>query len=312
MAEIIRGLSNDVYHHGEEYSDYISSSQLKNYLKSPKAYKYALLNPEEEKNENLEFGSLFHSCVEAWVKGLQDEWLSSMAVFNTPINEKTGLPYGLTTKAYAEAYAKFLTENEGKQIASKDVLDKVCKMVSSLFYQCGETSVQIQKLAKWSKEIETSYFFETEEGTKLKIRPDLLTNGKLIDWKTCSCDLDEDSIVKQIVKYRYDVSVAMYQWVLHEITGVWYKPYLVFVSKSEPYEAVMVDMSLWCYNYEPELDFVAMNVGALEFKRLLNLHTECMKKNEWPGVESLLPDNEGIRVLQPPVPVWLGRKYLEV
>lgn len=313
MGLIIRGLSNDAYHHAEEYRDYVSSSQLKHYLKSPKAFRYAMLHPDEEaSNENLEFGSLFHSAMEAWMRGIQDEWLSSLAVFDPPLNEKTGQPYGATTKAYSEAYGKFLTENSGKTIATAAVRDKVCDMVTSLFEKCGETSEQVKKLAKWSRELETSYFFETEEGTKLKVRPDLLTGTKLIDWKTCSCILDEESIVRQIVKYRYDVSLAMYQWVLHQMTGTWYQPYLVFVSKVEPCEAVMVDMSLWCYNHYGDEDIVIPCIGALEFQRLLDLHTECIKKEEWPGVECLLKESEGVKVMKPEPPVWFGKRLFGI
>lgn len=307
----MRGLSNEEYHNGERYSDYISSTQLKHYLKSPKVFKYAMLHPEEERNDNLEFGSLFHSGMEAWIKGQQNEWFDSLAVFEPPVNEKTGQPYGSTTKAYGEAYVNFLEQNQGKTIVTAAMKDQVCSMLSSLFYQCGATSVQVQKLAKWAKEIETSYFLETEEGIKLKVRPDLLTGTKLIDWKTCSCDLDDSSIIRQIVKYRYDISLAMYQWVLHEITGIWYVPYLVFVSKAEPYESVMVDLSLWCYRHEEEIDYVAMGVGAVEFKRLLDLHTECTKRGEWPGVESLLKEEGGFRIMKPEPPGWVQRMYFE-
>lgn len=311
MNEVIRGLSNEEYHHGEQYADYISSTQLKHYLKSPKAYRHALLNPEEEKSEALEFGSLFHSAIEAMIREIPDEWESSLAVFEPPVNEKTGQPYGSATKAYSEAYAKFLEDSKGKTVVTQSAKDRVCRMTRSMFFECRETSEQIKKLAKWAKEIETSYFYETEDGIKLKIRPDLLTNGKLIDWKSCSCDLDEDSIIKQIINYRYDVSLSMYQWVLHEITKVWYQPYLVFVNKAEPYETVMVDMSLWCFSYDKEFDIVSTGVGAIEFKRLLELHTECNKNNEWPGVECNITPIDGAKVLKPDVPYWFGKRYFE-
>lgn len=316
MAEIIRGLSNEAYHHGKEYADFISSSQLKHYLKSPKAFKYAMEHPEEEKNDNLEFGSLFHSCMETVVTAFKnrdlksiERWAEGLAVFEPPVNEKTGQPYGSATKAYTEAYANFLAENQGKTVVTPSAREQAEAMATSLFDKCGETSTQVRKLAKWAKEIETSFFYETEEGIKLKIRPDLLTNGKLVDWKTCSCDLDEDSITRQIVKYRYDVSLAMYQWVLYKITGKWYAPYLVFVNKSEPYDSVMVDMSLWCYREEKDIEFTAIGVGAMEFKRLLDMHTKCIKNNEWPGIESTLTEENGTKVMKPEVPMYLSRKY---
>ena len=319
MVEKIRGLSNADYHFGEKYKNYISSSQLKHYLKSPKAFKYQMEHPEEERNDNLEFGSLFHSGMEAVVSSLKnqekdlssiDRWVESLAVFEPPVNEKTRLPYGSTSKAYSEAYANFLVENQGKTVATSSARDQAEAMIRSLFDKCGETSMQVRKLAKWAKEIETSYFYETEEGIGLKVRPDLLTNGKLVDWKTCSLEsLDEDSIVRQIVKYRYDISLAMYQWVLHEITGKWYGPYLVFVSKTEPFDSIMVNMSHWCYKEDKETEYVSMGVGALEFKRLLNLHTECVKKGEWPGIECLLKEDGNVKILKPDIPIYLGRKY---
>lgn len=305
MGEIVRGLSNDEYHHGEKWAEHVSSTQLKKYLKSPKAFRHSLLHPEEESKDYLEFGSLFHSGMEACVRGRRDEWLGGLAVFEPPVNEKTGQPYGPLTKAYKEAYEEFLKEHEGSRVVTPSERDQLWGMLTSLFEGCGETSEQVAKLAKWAKEVETSYFLETEEGVKLKVRPDLLTGLKLIDWKTCSCDLDEESIVRQIVKYRYDVSLAMYQWVLHEMTGTWYHPYLVFVGKSEPYEAVMVDMSLWCYQqYE---DMIVPCVGALTFQRLLGIHTECLRKQEWPGVESYLKEYEKVKVMRPEPPGWFGR-----
>lgn len=315
---VIHGLSNEAYHHEAPYSEYLSSSQLKLYLKSPKAAKFALDNPEEEKSDALRFGSLFHDlmacCAEHYGNGTEaiGQWLSGIAVFDPPKNEKTGLPYGSTTKAYSTAFEAFLQANEGKTIATNEELSLVQKMCQSLMLDSGATSEQVRKLLKWAKATEVSYFYETEDGIKLKVRPDLLTNGKIVDWKTCSLDsLDEDSIARQIIKYRYDVSLSMYQYVLHEIEGKWYTPILIFVQKSEPFDAVMCDISEWCYQYFPDEDFVKPGVGAMEFKKLLDLHTECVKNNEWPGAENSIEADGNTRIMKPAVPYWLGAKYFE-
>lgn len=317
MENIIHSLSNEDYHHSPPYNEYLSSSQLKWYMKSPRYFKYMLDNPQEQ-TDAMRFGSLFHDLMASMALHYENgteaiaRWLDNIAIFEPPVNEKTGQPYGATTKAYKEAYDKFLQANSGKLIASNDDLSQVNHMASALIIDCGATSEQVRKLLKWAKAVEVSYFYETDDGIKLKVRPDLLTRDKLIDWKTCALDsLDEESIARQIIKYRYDVSLSMYQYVLHEITGKWYKPYLVFITKSAPYDAVIVDISEWCYRYEPEIDFTSIGVGAMEFKRLLDLHTQCVKNNEWPGAESALPE-ENNAIMKPEVPYYFGKKYFEI
>lgn len=313
MEQIIHGLSNEAYHHEAPYSEYLSSSQLKVYSRSPKAAKFALDNPCEEKSDALRFGSLFHDCMAALAEGASMcEVLDAIPVFEPPINKNTGNPYGATSNPYKEAYQTFTESLNGVLASTKEGKELVSAMLNSLLYGSGATSEQVRKLLKWAKATEVSYFYETEDGIKLKVRPDLLTNGKIVDWKTCSLDsLDEDSIARQIIKYRYDVSLSMYQYVLHEIEGKWYTPILIFVQKSEPFDAVMCDISEWCYQYFPDEDFVKPGVGAMEFKKLLDLHTECVKNNEWPGAENSIEADGNTRIMKPAVPYWLGAKYFE-
>jgi hypothetical protein len=316
MENVIHGLSNEAYHHEKPYSDYLSSSQLKLYLKSPKAAKFALDNPFEEKSDALRFGSLFHDLMACMAEhnGEWDaviDWRFNYAVFEPPLNPK-GQPFGKTTKAYLEAYANFEKENADLIIATQEELNLAYDMCHSLWCKSGATSEQVRKLLKWAKATEVSYFYETEDGLKLKVRPDLLTTNKIVDWKTCSLDsLDEDSIARQIIKYRYDVSLAMYQWIIFQIEKKWYTPILVFVQKSEPFDAVMCDISEWCYQYFPDEDFVKPGVGALEFKKLLDLHTECVKNNEWPGAENTIEADGNTRIMKPAVPYWYAMKYFE-
>lgn len=318
MENVIHGLSNEQYHHGEEERQYLSSSQLKWYLRSPKFFKHNIDNPTEDKSDALRLGSLFHdlmaSCAEHYDKDTAaiQTWLDGIAVFTPPVNGKTGQPYGSTTKAYKEAYETFLQANEGKTIASQEEVDTVLKMNQSLLIDCGATSEQVCKLLKWAKATEVSYFYETEDGLKLKVRPDLLTTNKIVDWKTTALDsLDEDSIAKAIIKYGYHISLSMYQVVLHEIEGKWYTPILVFVQKQEPFDAVMCDISEWCYQYFPDEDFVKPGVGALEFRKLLDLHTGCVKNNEWPGAENTIEADGNTRIMKPAIPYWYAMKYFE-
>lgn len=311
---VIHGLSNEQYHHGEEERQYLSSSLLKKYLISPKCYKHFIDNPTEEKSDALRFGSLFHMAMEKFQQyGTIDAFYDCVAIFTPPKNDKTGQPYGTTTKAYAEAYNQFLADNQGKEIATLEEVQLIDDMVGTLVRPSvgGATATQVLKLLKWGKP-EVSFFYETEDGIKLKVRPDLLTRKKIIDWKTTtSDDLTEEAINRTILKYGYHISAAMYQYVVHEITGKWLDFILVLVSKVAPHDCVMVDMCNYSYRYYPEVDMVSMGPGAMEFKKLLDLHIKCTKENHWPGAEQAIPDNNGVRILEIQPPRYYSNRFIE-
>lgn len=310
----IYGLSNEQYHFGEEERHYLSSSLLKKYLISPKAYKHAIDNPQGEKSDALRFGSLFHdlmaSCAEHYDNGplAITEWLRGIAVFEPPVNESRGTPYTPASKPYKEAYEAFLTANEGKTIASQDEVDTATDMAMSLIGDSGATSEQVRKLLKWGKP-EVSHFIEYE-GCRFKWRPDLETRRKIVDWKTVSTDdLSEESINRIILKYGYHISAAFYQFFEHERTGVWKQFILVLVSKVPPYDCVMIDMENYCFSHNPLSGDVKAYAGAMEFMELLQKHIQCVEQNEWPGAESSIPIDKGVRILKIKPPKYYTSRY---
>ena len=244
------------------------------------------------------------SCAEHYDNGTAAiaEWLRGIAVFKPPVNEKTGQPYGNTTKRYATDYEAFLQANECKTIASQEEVDTVLKMNQSLLIGCGATSEQVCKLLKWGKP-EVSHFIEYE-GCKFKWRPDLETRRKIVDWKTVATDdLSERSINAQIAKFGYDISAAFYLFMEHERTGQWKQFYWVFVSKQPPYDAVLVDASEWTYKHEDGI--VLPQVGAIKMKALLDLHIKCTREQSWPGAEIFIPQSDnGMRIMCPTPPAW--------
>lgn len=307
IEPVIYGLKNEDYHNSPPYSEYLSSSDLKFYLKSPKAAKFALDNPCEEKSDALRFGSLFHLAMETFQQfGTIDAFYDCVAIFTPPKNDKTGQPYGTTTKAYAEAYKQFLADNQGKEIATLEEVRLIDDMVGTLVRPSvgGATARQVLKLLRWGNP-EVSHFVEYE-GLKFKFRPDLETPKKIIDYKTIATDdLSERSINAQIAKYGYDVSAAFYLFMEHLQTGKWKRFYWIFVSKVPPHDAIMVDASKWTYDYDPETDIVMPQVGAIKFKALLDLHIQCSRKNEYPGSEIFIPQaDNGLRIMCPTPPPW--------
>lgn len=307
----VYGLSNEQYHFGEEERQYLSSSLLKKYLISPRAYKHAIGNPEEERSDALRFGSLFHDCMAALAEGSSIcEVLDAIVVFEPPINESRGTPYTPTSKPYKDAYAQFIEATKGSLVASKEEKELVSGMLASLLDCSGSTSEQVRKLLRWGKP-EVSHFIEYE-GCKFKWRPDLETRRKIVDWKTVSTDdLSEESINRIILKYGYHISAAFYQFFCHEQTGIWKQFILVLVSKVEPYDCVMVDMANYGYRYYPEADMVGIGPGAMEFKKLLDLHIKCTKENEWPGAETFIQSDNGVRMLEIQPPRYYANRFIE-
>lgn len=306
----IYGLSNEDYHNSEPYRQYLSSSQLKKYLISPKAFKHSLDNPEEAKSDALRFGSLFHDLMASYTDHNDNEfaaikqWEQGMAIFEPPINKSTNKPYGATTNLYKEVYAAFLQANAGKLVVSREEADLAYNMGNSLLRDSGSTSEQVRKLLRWGKP-EVSHFVEYE-GCKFKFRPDLETRKKIVDWKTVSTDdLSERSINSIIAKFGYDISAAFYLFMEHERTGQWKQFYWVFISKVAPYDAIMVDASKWTYEYDAESDIVYPQVGAIKMKALLDLHIKCTRNGEWPGSEIFIPQSDnGLRIMCPTPPPW--------
>ena len=310
MSDVFYNIPNEQYHHGEGFEEYLSSTQLKGYAVSPKFARFMLDNPQVQ-TAAMHFGSLFHDCMSAIAIGkTPEEALDTIVTFEPPVNEKTGQPYGATTKAYKEAYEAFCATRPEVKPTTKEEKETVAKMLHSLLNDCGATSEQVRKLLKWG-DPEVSILYETEDGIKVKARPDLLTRGKIIDWKTTTLDdLTEESINRTILRYGYHISAAMYQWVAKQVLGEWKDFYLVFVQKQEPYDCIMVNMVNYGYRYMPDIDMVIPGPGAMEFKRLLDLHTKCVNANEWPGAETFIPGDK-YRIMEIMPPRYITNKYLD-
>lgn len=311
MKDTIYGLSNEDYHNSPPYSDFLSSSDLKLYLRSPKHYKYIQDHPQPQ-TDAQRFGSLFHDLMAhfAEVKGeitpslVQEVIDYNTVVFVPPVNARTGNPYGVGTQAFNKALEEYKEKYLTATILSFQEQELLRGMLQSILFDCGSTSEQVRKLLKWGKP-EVSHFIEYE-GCKFKWRPDLETKRKIIDWKTVvTDDLSERSLNNIIARYGYDLSAAHYLFFEHERTGVWKTFYWLFVSKNPPYDAVLADASEWTYKYDPETDIVSPQVGAIKFKRLLDLHIKCEKENHYPGAEINIPeDGFGKRIMLPTPPPW--------
>ena len=307
IEPIIRNLSNEDYHRGEGYDQYLSSSQLKDYLVSPKYAKYKKDHPEEFviSDDALEFGSMYHAYMESLHKyGDERDFITQYQVFDAPINDKTGKPYGRDTQKYITALELAKAANPDLVYVSADRIELVKKMVTELLNNCGETSKQVKTILKQG-ESEVSHFIEYE-GVKFKFRPDIETRKKIVDWKTTTLEsLHPGAIAKTITKFGYGISASFYQFFEHEQSGEWKDFYWVFQQKTPPYDAVMVSAANWAYHYNAEYDMVNVGPSAQVFQKLLAQYIDCVKKDEYLGAEIFIePGFRGRRIMQPDAPVY--------
>lgn len=154
IEDTIYNLPNDEYHKGERFKDFLSSTQIKDYMVSPKFARYKALHPEmfEISIEASEKGSLYHDAMESLVNtGTLDKWRNNLLVFEPPINPKTGCPYGRDTQKYQIALIEAKESNPGKTLTSTTDMQLVETMVYELLNNCRDTSKQIRQILKWGK-----------------------------------------------------------------------------------------------------------------------------------------------------------------
>ena len=302
---IIAGLPNEEYHYGKGYEQYLSSTQLKDFLVSPKYARYKHDHPEEFaiSDDALEFGSMYHAYMESVLKfGDDSEFKKHYHVFDAPVNEKTGKPYGCDTQKYIAALELAKAEHPELEFVSEERVEVTGRMVNELLNNCGETSKQVQTILKQGQS-EVSHFVEYE-GCKFKFRPDVETKRKIVDWKTTTIDsLHPNVIAKTITKFGYGISAAFYQFFEHEQSGVWKDFFWVFQQKKPPYDAVMVSASQWAYSYNKDIDMVSVGPSALIFKKLLDQYIECVKTGIYRGAEIYIePGFKGRRIMEVQAP----------
>jgi hypothetical protein len=292
LPHISFDMPNEQYHRGAWQKEFISSTTLKNFLVSPKFFKWSMTNPHQIGLAASQEGSLYHAMLESIGNtGSIDDIYKEFFVFYPPCNPKTGEPYGKATKAYTEAYNEQMEANCGKTPVSEEDIQKTYDMVTALLNNCGTTSEMVNFfLEKGTPEV--SFFLEYNGG-KFKFRSDIMSQSKIVDWKTITADdLHQDTIARQIAKMDYGFSAAFYQFFCHQITGVWKEFYWVFQQKSAPYDAVVVSADDWAYS----VDYTGALIkgpSAIEFENVLEQYLSCVRNNYFPGAECMVEPTVG-------------------
>lgn len=295
----IRNLDNEIYHNSDKYKDYWSSSNIKNYDKTPKEAHYQKFIAENNQTEAMRIGTLIHDFLESkhntGAKFPYNEFIP-------PINEKTGKEYGKTTKAYMQEF----------ELVKNPIIQSELSMLNNIYNSLinSDYSSYIIDLLT-SGVAETSFFVETKSGFKYKYRPDVLTDTAIFDYKSVNKkDFTIEGLHRKIVNLGYDVSASFYQWLEFERTGFW-KPFiLIWIMKEEPFDVLITDIS--GYAYKTVNNILIRNAGAVKMENLIKQHETCMSNDYFPGLANKFNKNkQGFRIPEMHAKDWHTGNYDE-
>lgn len=207
---------------------------LAEFHRDPRAFKAGFFN-DKEPTTAMEFGSALHAAL-LTPKEYEDKY----AIFNAPINPKTGEAFGQTTKAFKEARAEFDAENVGKTPISQSDADLVSKLIDEFWFHPVAPQV-LDGLVAAEQTIQgtLSSTGSADDAVDVKGRIDAYSSRSgLIDVKTTAA-LDDftgrDRFRYSLYDFKYIVQVSFYHRILVECYGAAFTPcWFIVFEKNEP------------------------------------------------------------------------------
>ena len=215
---------SEVYHgkSGGKSGKNLSSHLLTAFLKSARMYQ-KMISGEIEREDSKAFqdGRAAHCIVgEGW------EEFNEQFTCKSPINEKTGKPYGPLTKVFQE-----WVESQDKEVLTEGQWKLALKLGEAV---ARHPFVAQNKLFDRTNGVAEGVVRATMEGLPCQIRMDFL-NYKLpflVEFKTCG---NLTYFEQDAKRFRYPNQMAFYRSVFEAATGDRLPVILVGVEKVEPY-----------------------------------------------------------------------------
>lgn len=252
----------------------ISSSELKQMVKSPAHYKWWKENASDNDTPSLLFGRASHKYIlETY------DFDNEFAVCpNVDRRSKEG----------KEAYNKFLLDSEGKDVISEDTFEQIKAMRDALY-----ATPYAKKLLDGVHE-ESFFWTDESTGLKCKCRPDSYNEKYkvIVDYKTCD-DASTDKFMKKSIDLNYDLQAAYYIDGMKANTGDDYIFVFIAQEKKPPY-AVNILQANDSY----------IGSGRDMYKTMLDIYKDCSDSGNWYG---LMGADSSISELG--LPSWLRKMY---
>lgn len=237
---------------------------------NPKLARSGWYDRDRVESDEMRLGTQFHElCLQG-----EDVFLAGNALWEPPRNPKTGEAYGVTTKAYKEAFAEWEKENSGKRRYTAEDKKRLDRMMEAVANHKKAREMLFESGADNGSEVMFSGVFD-----------DLLLKGSIdryddrfgiIDLKTTACVADRSGYRKfryrTVPDYGYMEQIAFYQIAVREVCGAEdYPPgAIVAVETVEPFQVEVV------------LPVYAGASGARdEVYRWIDFYRNCVESGEW-------------------------------
>lgn len=260
-ASIAFDMSNDKYHSLPA----ISSSQLKEALRSPAHYFAKYLADDRERSEataNMQLGSAVHVL------------FLEPAIANSEL--ATAPECDRRTKVGKEAWAAFNEAAAGKIILTSDQMKDAEAMASSLR---AHPINQIVMEGKGYREA-SIFYRDLESDLACRVRPDYhippcaeWENGLIIDLKTTD-DARPSAFARTVANFGYHTSAAMYCDGFQAYYGTEKPPEFLWlvIERSRPYA---------CAAYQASEE--TLFAGHAKKREALELIAHCQRLGHWPS-----------------------------
>ena len=241
-------LTNAQYHAREELSNSGNNILID---ESPMHFKYYKDNPPK-RTPAMITGEIVHLLV------LEPDLFLENAVVMPDCDRRT--------TAGKNFYEQFMIENSNKQILTSELYHQAFGMIGSIMeHPTARALLQ-------NNHNELSFFTEID-GVKVRARPDILREGRIIcDLKTTD-DASFHGFQKTIARFHYARQAAFYSDVVASVTGERYDSFTFLACEKHPPYAVQVFT----------LDEASMDKGREEYRAGLAIYRKCLENNEWPG-----------------------------
>jgi hypothetical protein len=268
---------------------FLQSSHIKDFSISPLKYKSESKKEGSESSDAQHIGTAVHSAVmtpHLFEKGYAEGpgYVDMRLKYSKPSEGRYSLERWNEIRA-SEGVDFLLSRDEWSKVKAMQrnaLLDPVFRMLLPFF-----------------DFIEVSFYVEDGEN-KLKSRPDIITKpiqrirnrhigGRIwIDVKTTK-DASPKGFMREIIKYRYDMSAVHHGVVAEAAMGEPIASYWILAIENEPpYDANMYCIDDW---YDQALS---------EYKHWLFYYNECRKKDVWPGYRTFTDEDSGIADIKCP------------
>lgn len=258
MVKITRGEPIKAYHND---FDWLNSGSLKVFAESPMLFN-DIVNKKQVKNVaslGTDIGSAWHEIRDrSW-----GEWRQTVTLIPERFTRADGSMS--TSRGARDWYDNQIAE--GLEVISEQSIETLKKMEERF---CMNTqAVLFDDPLEGKLEREVSIRFE-DNGVKQRIRPDLLSNGRLCDFKSTRDPNPLNTFYRAVRRYRYDLSAVMYQRGC-ELANMAEGP-MVFIVTSTVGD---------CQTQVIELHTSAIERATEEYDQIIFNLRMCRENNDW-------------------------------